>query len=152
MKSRTRTQYRAAQTALALAWLITASVAIQVFLAGLALFDSASRWTDHRTFGMMIGPMMFLLVLAVLLARPTRSLVIRSIALLALYLVQINLPDASPGWIAALHPLVGFAILGLPMGLARGLRRALRAWAAEPTDGGASAARRTPVRDAGSLP
>lgn len=127
MTSRSRFQYRMAQTALALAVLTVITVAIQIFLAGLALFDRATWWADHKTFGMMIGPIIILLVLAMLLARPSRALVGMSIALLVLYIVQVNLPNVGSGWVAALHPLVGGSLMALPMSLAQGSWKLIRA-------------------------
>lgn len=126
MTSPTRFQHRMTQTALVLALLTIAGIVVQIFLAGLALFDNASRWADHKTFGMMLGPLVILLTLAVLLARPSRSLAGMGVALLVLYIVQINLPNASPGWVAALHPLVGLSILGLPIAMAQRLTNAVR--------------------------
>lgn len=142
MKTRTRVQQSATMAALALALLVVAAVAVQIFLAGLALFDRATWWADHKTFGMMIGPAVILLTLAVLIARPSRRLVAMSLALLVLYIVQINLPDASPRWVAALHPLVGGSLMALPMSLAQGLRRVARTRPAEAAEAGSIPPRR----------
>ena len=56
--------------AMAFAWLFAAGVAIQIFLAGLALFDTAERWSDHESFGYMIGILLLPLIVLVLLGRP----------------------------------------------------------------------------------
>jgi hypothetical protein len=103
-----------AQIGLALAWLFAAAVVVQIFLAGLALFDNASRWANHKSFGMMIGPLVLLLVVTVLIGRLPRRIVGMSLVLLVLYLIQISLPSVG-GYTAALHPLVAFAVLGLPV-------------------------------------
>lgn len=136
MKTRTRVQNYATTAALALAVLVVAAVAVQIFLAGLALFDRATWWADHKTFGMMIGVPVILLAIAVLLARPSRSLVGMSLGLLALYFIQINLPKAGSGWVAALHPLVGGSLMALPASLAQGLRRVVRGRPAEAVESG----------------
>lgn len=113
MAQMTRLNRVAAHTGMALAWLFAAAVVVQIFLAGLSLFDNASRWADHKSFGMMIGPLPILLLLVVLIGRLPRPIIGMSAALLVLYFIQISLPSAS-GYVAALHPLVAFAILGLP--------------------------------------
>ena len=50
----------------ALAWLFTAAAVIQVFLVGLSVFDSATRWEDHVNFGRMIGILALLIPIAAL--------------------------------------------------------------------------------------
>lgn len=102
-----------AQIGLALAWLFAAGVVVQIFLAGLALFDNASRWANHKSFGMMIGILPILLLIVVVVGRLPRPIIGASAILLVLYIVQISLPGAG-GYVAALHPLVAFAVLGLP--------------------------------------
>jgi hypothetical protein len=116
MTRQTRLNRVAAQIGMTLAWLFAAGVVVQIFLAGLALFDNASRWADHKSFGMMIGILPILLLIVVLVGRLPRQIIGMSALLLVLYLIQINLPNAD-GYIAALHPLVAFAVLGLPVQL-----------------------------------
>lgn len=109
--------------AMVLAWLFAAGVVTQVFLAGLALFDSALRWEDHRDFGMMIGVLLLPLVLLVLVGRLPRQVIGMTVALMALYGVQISLPGLDASYIAAIHPLVGFALVGLPVQLGARIRQ-----------------------------
>lgn len=99
--------------AMAFAWLFTAAVVIQVFLAGLALFDTAERWSDHRDFGMTIGILLLPVLVLALTGRTGRQAIGMTVVLIVLYIVQINLPNIDTGWIAALHPLVAFALLGM---------------------------------------
>lgn len=108
--------------AMVLTWLFTAAVAVQIFLAGLALFDTAERWEDHETFGMMIGILPLLALVLVLLGRAGREVIGMTVVMVILFLVQINLPNIDAGWIAALHPLVAFALLGMSGQLGARLR------------------------------
>jgi hypothetical protein len=94
-------------------WLFTAGVVIQIFLAGLALFDTAERWSDHESFGMMIGIPLLIALVLVLLGRMPRQIIGMTVVLVILFIVQINLPNIDASWIAALHPLVAFALLGM---------------------------------------
>lgn len=136
MKRQTRLNRPAAQIAMALAWLFAAGVVVQIFLAGLSLFDNASRWADHKSFGMMIGIFPILLLIVVLIGRLPRQIIGMSAILLVLYLIQITLPRAE-GYIAALHPLLAFAVLGLPFQLGARLLAYTRQMApAASTDGG----------------
>ncbi len=98
--------------AMAFAWLFAAGVAIQIFLAGLALFDTAERWSDHESFGYMIGILLLPLIVLVLLGRPGRRAIGMTVVLIVLYVIQTALPNIDAGWIAALHPIVAFALLG----------------------------------------
>ncbi len=107
---------------MALAWLFTAGVAIQIFLAGLALFDTAARWDDHSSFGMMIGILVLPLLVLVPLGRAGRSLIGMTVVLVVLYIVQVNLPNIDASYVAALHPLVAFALLGMSGQLGARLR------------------------------
>ena len=105
-----------ARIGLALAWLFAAGVVVQILLAGLALFDNAGRWTDHKSFGMMIGILPILLFIVAVIGRLPRAVIGMSAILLVLYVIQISLPGVG-GYVAALHPLVAFAVLGLPVQL-----------------------------------
>lgn len=105
-----------------LAWLFAAGVVTQVFLAGLALFDTALRWQDHRDFGMMIGIVLLPLVLLVLAGRLPRQVIGMTVVLMIVYGVQIALPGIDAPYIAAIHPLVGFTLLGLPVQLGARIR------------------------------
>lgn len=108
--------------AMTLAWLFSAGVVIQIFLAGLALFDSAARWDDHSTFGMTIGILALPLLVLVPLARAGRQIIGMTVAMVILYILQVNLPNIDVAYIAALHPLVAFALLGMSAQLGARLR------------------------------
>ena len=118
--------------AMALAWLFAAGVVVQVFLAGLALFDTSLRWENHRDFGMMIGIVLLPLVLLVLIGRMPRQVIGMTVVLMVVYGVQIALPGLDAAYIAAIHPLVGFVLLGLPVQLGARIREVVMSDGREP--------------------
>jgi hypothetical protein len=122
---------------MAFAWFFAAGVVIQIFLAGLALFDTAERWSDHSSFGMMIGIFLLPLLVLVLLGRAGRQIVGMTVVLLVLFMAQVSLPTVDAGWVAAFHPLVAFALLGISSQLGARLRSlAMAPDRAEARDGG----------------
>ncbi len=110
-----------------IAWGFVASIVIQVFLVGLALFDEGFGFGLHMEFGFsVIG----LVALAVLLSAVggglPRRIVGLSLLLLVLYIVQTMLPGARATYplVAALHPVNALLLLALGVYLARGAGRA----------------------------
>jgi Family of unknown function (DUF6220) len=103
----------------ALAWLFAAAVVVQVFLAGLSLFDSAAHWADHRTFGSSIAPIPTGIVLLAALGRLPARLIGLALLLFFLYGAQFALAHAGTGYVAALHPVNALVLLGLSIALAR---------------------------------
>lgn len=104
------------------AWAFVASVVIQVFLAGLALFDAGFGFALHVEFGYTVIGIVALVVLlsAVIGGLPRRTIGL-SLLLLVLYIVQTMLPTmrASYPVIAALHPVNALVLLALGVYLAR---------------------------------
>lgn len=98
-------------------------VILQVFFAGEGIFGARDKDVDiehakqldlHRDFGFFIAQpgALLLLILAVLAWFPSTRLRVLSIVLPILLIVQSILPSASR-WVAALHPVNAFVILGL---------------------------------------
>lgn len=108
--------------AMAFAWLFTAGVAIQIFLAGLALFDTAERWRDHTDFGMSSGSLLLPLLALVLIGSTGREIIGMTVGLVILFLVQVSLPQFDVGAIAALLALVAFVLLGMSAQLGARIR------------------------------
>ena len=96
----------------AVAWLLALAGVVQVFLAGLALFDDLKYWDDHKDFGNMIGILAVLLPILALLGRLGVPITGQAIVVLILYIIQILLPRMDTGWIAALHPVNAFFLIG----------------------------------------
>jgi uncharacterized protein DUF6220 len=109
MRSIARTAYPA------VAGLFAACTVVQVFLAGLGVFDSPTAFVTHRGFGYLFGWLTLVLLVVALAGRMPRRLVGLSVLLLVLFALQsvfVALRDDLPT-IAALHPLNGFLILGV---------------------------------------
>ena len=104
------------------AWIFVATIVIQVFLIGLALFDDPAFQETHRDFGYTgVGIAAIALLIVALVARPGRRLLGAVVVLFVLYIVQTSLPefrDLYPA-IAALHPVVALGIFVLALQIAR---------------------------------
>jgi heme A synthase len=97
------------------AGLFVACAIIQVFLAGLGVFDNPSSFITHRNFGYMIGWLTLVLLVIALVGRMPRRFVGLAVLLLVLFSLQsvfVALREDMPA-IAALHPLNGFCILAV---------------------------------------
>ncbi len=109
--------HRSRLVVVALARLFAAGVVVQVFLVGLSVFDSPANWEDHAAFDHWLGLIPLPLILAALVGRLPLSLVVMAGALLVLYGVQYLLVHLDEGYLAALHPVNTFAVLGLSVRL-----------------------------------
>ena len=88
---------------------------IQVFLAGLGVFDDPGAFVTHREFGYTFGWLTLLVLVLALVGRSSRRVVGLSVLLLVQFALQsvfVVLRADLPA-IAALHPLNGFALLGV---------------------------------------
>lgn len=88
---------------------------IQVFLAGLGVFDTPGAFITHREFGYTFGWLTLLILVAALVGRLPRRIVGGAVLLLVLFALQsvfVALRGTLPA-VAALHPLNGFAILAI---------------------------------------
>ncbi len=103
------------------AGLFAACSAIQVFLAGLGVFDDPRSFLTHRDFGYTFGLLILVLLILAVVGRMGRRIIGLSLLLGLLFGFQsvfVALRADMPA-IAALHPLNGFAILGLAIALTR---------------------------------
>jgi hypothetical protein len=109
-----------AYTALAVvAWLFAACIVVQVFLAGMGVFDGPERFETHRNFGYLFGWLTLVMLIIAAAGRLGRLL----IGLSALTLVQFFLQsifilfrEDQPA-IAALHPVNGVLLLVVAIGI-----------------------------------
>ena len=88
---------------------------IQVFLAGLGVFDDPRSFITHREFGYTFGWLTLAILVLALVGRAPRRITGLSVLLLVLFTLQsvfVALRADLPA-VAALHPLNGFAILGV---------------------------------------
>jgi hypothetical protein len=106
-------------------WLFVASVVLQVFLAGIGVFDRGAGFRAHVEFGYLFGWLTLGLLVTALGGRLGRQLIGYALVLLVLFALQsffVALRGSAPV-VAALHPLNGFLILLIAL---RAARRATR--------------------------
>ena len=87
----------------------------QVFLAGLGVFDDPRAFISHREFGYVFGWLTLVALIVALVARSPRRIIGLSALLLVQFAFQsvfVAIRGDLPA-IAALHPLNGFALLGV---------------------------------------
>jgi len=103
----------ARQAHLVLSFLLVAGVVVQVFLAGLGVFDSPSSFQTHANWGYLLEIIPLILLVLAGVGRLGRRQIVYAAALLGMFLLQsvfvalrVDLP-----MVAALHPVNGFAIL-----------------------------------------
>jgi mercuric ion transport protein len=99
----------------AVAALFVACVVVQVFLAGLGVFESPTAFVTHRDFGYLFGWLTLVMLVLALVGGVPRRITGAIVLLLALFALQSLLVVARTDLpaLAALHPLNGFAILAL---------------------------------------
>ena len=98
-----------------------ACATVQVFLAGLGVFDDPRAFITHREFGYLFGWLTLVVLVLALVGRLPRRITGMSLLLLILFALQsvlVALRADLPA-VAALHPLNGFAILALSVVTAR---------------------------------
>jgi hypothetical protein len=104
------------------AWLLVAGLFVQVFLAGLGVFDSTTGFETHRDLGFALGILPIVMLVAGLAGGLGRRLVGIAALILGLFLLQsvlVGVRTQAPA-VAALHPVNGFLILLLSIVVARG--------------------------------
>ncbi len=88
------------------AWLYAVCILVQVFLAGLStglLGAEPERWSDHISFGQMIGTLPILLVVFALIGRVSIPLIVMAVAIFFLYGLQYPFANTNTSAVAALH-------------------------------------------------
>jgi hypothetical protein len=112
----------ASWTALAVvAWLLAGCIVIQVFLAGLGVFDSPVLFLTHRDFGYLFGWLSLVALLIATIGRlPRRLIGLAGLTLvqMALQSVLILFREDAPA-LAALHPVNGVLLLVTTLVLGR---------------------------------
>jgi len=94
---------------------------VQVFLAGLGVFDDPKSFITHREFGYMFGWLTLAILVLALIGRAPRRITGLSVLLLVLFTLQsvfVALRTDFPA-VAALHPVNGFLILGIAVVITR---------------------------------
>ena len=99
---------------------------VQVFLAGLGVFDDPASFLTHRDFGYLLGWFTLAMLVLALLGRERRLIVGLTVLVLVQFTFQsvfVALRTTYPA-VAALHPVNGFLLLVVGIAIAR------LAWAA----------------------
>ena len=116
---------------LALAGLFVAGAVGQFFLAGLAVFDSPLRWTDHRDLGHSLDLVAMVIWIPAAAGRVGWRLIIGSVLLVVLFKAQYAFVGLDEPYVQALHPLNGAVVFALSLWIGRRVfdlvRRAPRA-------------------------
>ena len=103
-----------ARTALAIvAWLFAGCIIVQIFLAGLGVFDGPDAFMTHRQFGYTFGWLTLVMVVIALVGRLPRRLVgltLLALGQMALQSILILFREDMPA-VAALHPVNGVLLL-----------------------------------------
>lgn len=94
-----------------LAWLLTAFIAIQVFLAGLAIFWDSARWASHSGFAKVLMLLPIFMLVASFIARLPVSFRLSSAGLIVIIVLMFVTAQLSSeaGYLSALHPV--FALM-----------------------------------------
>jgi hypothetical protein len=110
---------------LVVAWLLVVGLLVQVFLAGMGVFDSSSAFVTHRDFGYTLTILPVVLIVTSLVGGFGRMEAIAAAVMFGQFILQSILVvqrDSMPA-IAALHPVNGFLILLIAVWLARDATR-----------------------------
>jgi Family of unknown function (DUF6220) len=110
------------------AWLLVVGLLVQVFLAGMGVFDGAPNFAIHRDFGYALTLLPAVLILTSLVGGFGRWHTIGAAVMFAQFILQsvLVLQRESAPAIAALHPVNGFLILLIGAWLARDAWRVWR--------------------------
>ena len=109
----------------ATAVLFVAGVVVQIFLAGWGVTGLGGQgMNNHIQFGYWLSLAPVIPLILAWPARAGRQTVAMCAVLLVITFVQTLLPSTAPGranipWIAALHPITAFVVLGLGIMVAR---------------------------------
>ena len=114
---------------------LVALLFLQVFLAGLGVFDDPASFLTHRDLGYTLSLVVLVVLVTAIIARAGRrqiGLAALTLGLLILQSVLVAMRESTPA-VAALHPVNGFLILLISLVMARAAWRAAREPAAEAT-------------------
>ena len=109
----------------AVAWLLVASILVQVWLAGTAIpqLGGNGNFETHRNVGYGIGIIALALFLTALPSGLGRRRILQSLGILGLYVVQSSLPYMGLNAIEALHPVNAIVMFVVSLVYARAVWR-----------------------------
>ena len=96
------------------ALLILAGGVVQFLLAGAGVFGAES-FEAHKSLGWILHTASIIVVIAAIVGPRTQRAIVLSIALFVVFTIQVMLPGAQDDapWVAAFHPVLALAVLGL---------------------------------------
>ncbi|MBB6673499.1 DUF6220 domain-containing protein [Cohnella nanjingensis] len=100
-----------------LSWVLLICIIVQVFLAGMALFDNSEAWKWHRTFVHWFEYISIILFILGWIGKLSRKLIWGSLGLFVLFNIQYY---TAHGFVGALHPVLALALFWGALALARG--------------------------------
>jgi hypothetical protein len=103
------------------AGLFVAGVVVQVFLAGLGVFDGPRSFVTHTTWGFSLQVFPLVLLVLALIGRLGRRQVVYPLVLIVMFILQsvfVAVRGDLP-MVAALHPVNGFGILLIGIAMTR---------------------------------
>jgi mercuric ion transport protein len=103
------------------AWLFVGCLFVQIFLAGLGVFDSPSSFATHREFGYLFGWLTLVMLVLAIIGRVSRRLLGLTALSLVLFAMQSVLIVARADYpaVAALHPVNGVLLIVVAITIAR---------------------------------
>lgn len=100
-----------------LSWVLFICIVVQVFLAGVALFEHSDAWQWHRTFVHMFEYISLVMFILGIVGKLSRKLVWGSLGLFVLFNIQYYTAHGIAG---ALHPVLALALFWGALVLIRG--------------------------------
>lgn len=104
--------------------LFIVSVAVQVLLAGLALFDDSINWARHASFARLFAFLPLVLVVLGWVGRMPKHVIWRSIGLLGMIIGMFltAILSARIGVLSAIHPVLALLLFSSSIALIRSVR------------------------------
>ena len=99
-----------------LAWILLICIVIQVYLAGMAIFENPVNWGRHRTFVHMFEYITVLMFVLGFIGRLPRKMVWGSLGVFAIFNIQYY---TAHGFAGALHPVLSLILFWGSLTLAR---------------------------------
>ncbi|WP_394337258.1 DUF6220 domain-containing protein [Halegenticoccus soli] len=112
--------------------LLTASVLIQVYIAGLAVFVDPARWSTHVSFGNILPVFLLILFVLAFIGRLPRIHKGLPVVIFLLFFVQFSTAHRFGSLVGAIHPVNAVVIFWLSTVTVQ------RAWAEVTAEGGST--------------
>lgn len=102
-----------------LAWIFLAGIALQVFLAGLGIFDNAAWWAQHKSFVHLLEALPVIMLILAFIGRMPASLRWYTAGAFLLIGVQYATIELGMPVLAAWHPVNAVILFWLTLTLAQ---------------------------------